>query len=112
MNARAAISWIVPALVALLAASPAVPAQPASAPRDAGPVWSKHLQLAVGRTFITDGAFAVGASIASFRDLSKLSVVPGAVLDRYVQAPYTKEYPASDLNARRGHYIRRRTACC
>ena len=85
-------------------ASPAVPAQPALAQGDAGPVWSKRLQLADGRTFITDGAFAVDASITSFKDLSKLSVVPGAVLDRYVQAPYTNEYSASDLNSQRGHY--------
>ena len=95
--------WWLPVLV-LLATPWATRAQPASAKGDGAPVFTKRLQLADGRTFVSDGALAIDDGIAKVKNLSELTAVPGAVLDKFIQAPFTSESSGSDLSSRGGNY--------
>ena len=74
-------------------------------PADGPPVFNKRLQLADGRTFVSDGALAIDAAIAKPGDISKFVAIPGSVLDRFIQAPFSKEYPASDLSQQGNRYV-------
>lgn len=90
-------------LVLLFAMAPQAPAPAADSNGD--PVWNKRLQLADGRMFVSDGAFAIDASIAKVTALASMTNVPGAVIDRFLQAPVVKEVRLTDLVSSGGHYV-------
>lgn len=94
------------ALTSLLGA----PVDAGQAPRpsadDAGdPTWTRRLQLADGRTFVSDGAMAVDAAIAKPSGIEAMQAVPGAVIDRYLQAPFATEVRATALTPNGGRYV-------
>ena len=72
---------------------------------EGAPTWSKRLQLSDGRMFVSDGAFALDASIADRPATETLTNVPGSAIERYFQAPFTSEIRLSSLTSRGGRYV-------
>lgn len=68
---------------------------------DGTPTWKWRIQVKDGRTFVTDGAFAIDAAIA------RPAVLPTAIpatVDRFLEAPFEHEFGARDLTAALRHY--------
>lgn len=78
--------------------------RPSAADQAGDATWTRRLQLADGRTFVTDGAMAIDAAIAKPANLAALQAVPGAVIDRYLQAPFATEVRATALTPNGGRY--------
>jgi hypothetical protein len=66
--------------------------------------FDKRLQVADGRTFVSDGALAIDDAIAKVKEMSSLTFVPGGVLDKFIQAPFTREFSGSELTSSGPHY--------
>jgi len=87
---------------ALLAALIAPPAWAQGAPKsplgpDGAPVWTRILKLSDGRTFVSDGAITVDASLVKGTLPKGLTETPGAVIDRYLGAPHEHEIAYSQF---------------
>ena len=74
----------------------------------ATPTWNKQLRMSDGRTFVTDGAFALDAAIAKPAELPKvvLHEASAKILEGYMTAPATDEFGVGDMSsgARAGSY--------
>jgi len=72
---------------------PPVPAAPGSA----GPTWQRTLRLSDGRTFVTDGGFAIDAALAKPATLPTADV-PASLLERQLSAQLPDEFGLSQLS--------------
>lgn len=98
----AAFALLVSCALLSLSSSSTVQAQSAG---DGTPKWSKRLELSDGRTFVSDGAIALDASLAKPAGIETMTKVPGAAIERYFQVPFTSEVRTSDLTARGTQYV-------
>jgi hypothetical protein len=73
------------------------------------PTWTRLVQLADGRTLVTDGSFAIDAALAKPAVLPTvvLSGASAALLESYLTAPYTHECGLAELKTgkRPGTYV-------
>jgi len=77
-----------------------------TAPGSAGdPAWQATLRLSDGRTFVTDGGFAIDAAIAKPSKLPDREL-PSKVLEDYFKAAQTEECRFGDLTADSGKSYR------
>ena len=74
------------------------PAVPGS---NGDPVWQGQVRMGDGRTFVTDGGFAIDAAMAGLATLPE-RVLPGKVLEDYIKAPHTDECALNDLKSTPG----------
>jgi hypothetical protein len=101
---RAILSIAVLAALIPGAASPqdGRPAPVPSAPGGAGPTWQRTLRLSDGRTFVTDGAMAIDATLAKPATLPADVLPPASasLIERHMAAQSPDEFGLSQLSPR------------
>ncbi len=71
-------------------------------PGSAGdPVWQGQVRMSDGRTFVTDGGFAIDAAMTGLTTFPE-RVLPGKVLEDYIKAPHTDECALNELKSTPG----------
>ena len=88
----AAVIIVAQALFAQTAMKPTAPGT------GGDPVWQGSVRLSDGRTFVTDGGLALDAGLAKPAKLPD-RVLPGKVLESYLNTSREHEYGFSDLTA-------------
>src|SRR5262245_36006932 len=64
-------------------------------------IWQGQVRMGAGRTFVTDGGFAIDAAMTGVSTLPE-RVLAGKVLEDYMKAPYTDECALNDLKSTPG----------